>query len=88
MLNASALSPFLPAQAPRSAESTAVQNNMMLVPVHDGRRDEAFVACPSSEEVSLPERRPSLSSVFTGLYDSVRFFVFTPNILNMARKRV
>jgi hypothetical protein len=64
---------------------------MMLVAIHDWRRPGHLVGCPSSEEVSLFASKPSLSSDFTGLYDSVRFCVLMPNILMVqmksARKR-
>lgn len=80
MLKASASSVFRAAQAPNSAESTAVQRTIMLVPIHDGCRGEVCVGCPSSEGVSLFESNPSQSSVFTGLYDSSRFFVLMPNM--------
>lgn len=86
MLNASASSPLRPAQAPNSAESTAVQKIMMLVAIHDFRRDGVFVVWPSSDEVSLFARKLSDSSVFTGLYDSVRLCVLMPNILMVQTK--
>lgn len=87
ILKASASSPFRPAQAPNSAESTAVQMIIILVTIHDWRRAGILVVCPSSEEVSLFASNPSLSSDFTGLYDSVRFCVLMPNILMLQLKR-
>lgn len=79
ILKTSASSPWRVAQAPNSAESTAVQNSTMLVATHDWRRLGILVGSPSTDEVSLCASKPSLSSDFTGLYDS-RFCVL-PNIL-------
>ena len=81
MLKLSASNAFRPAQAPNRAESTAVQKIMILVAIHEGRRYEFFMRCPSNDDVSLFASKPSLSSVLTGLYESVRFFVLMPNIL-------
>lgn len=81
MLKASASSPLRPAQAPNSADNTAVQKIMILVAIHDRRCDGVFVGCPSSDDVSLFDKKLSDSSVFTGLYVSVRFWALIPNIL-------
>jgi hypothetical protein len=87
MLKVSASNPFRPAHAPNSADTIAVQIIMMLVAIHDWRRAGNLVECPSSEEVSLLASKPSLSSDFTGLYDSVRFCILMPNILMVQMKR-
>ena len=60
---------------------------MMLVAIHDWRREGIVAGCPSNDEVSLLASKPSLSSVFTGLYDSVRFCILLPNILMVQTKR-
>jgi len=87
MLKVSASSPFRPAHAPNSADTIAVQIIMMVVAIHDWRRAGNLVGCPSSDEVSLFASKPSLSSDFTGLYDSVRFCALMPNILMVQMKR-
>jgi hypothetical protein len=81
MLKVSASSPVRPAHAPNSADTIAVQTIMMVVAIHGWRRAGNLVGCPSSDEISLFASKPSLSSDFTGLYDSVRFCVLMPNIL-------
>lgn len=83
MLKVSASSPFRAAHAPSSAEIIAVQKIMILVAIHDERREGIRVGCPSSDEVSLFASKPSLSSDLTGLYDSVRFWDLDldPNML-------
>jgi hypothetical protein len=87
MLKVSASSPVRPAHAPNSADTIAVQTIMTVVAIHDWRRAGNLVGCPSSDEVSLFASKPSLSSDFTGLYDSVRFCVLMPNILMVQMKR-
>ena len=86
MLKVSASSPFRPAHAPKSADTIAVQIITILVAIHDWRRAGTLVGCPSRDEVSLFASKPSLSSDFTGLYDSVRFCVLMPNILMVQMK--
>src|SRR5690242_419088 len=85
ILKTSASSPWRAAQAPNSAESTAVHNSTILVATHDWRRLGILVGSPSTDEVSLCASKPSLSSDFTGLYDS-RFCVL-PNILMVQTTR-